>query len=75
MAEGGRLTARDLGLTEAASAPLEPLAKAKERFARSYVAQVLSLNDGNRTKTAQDLAVDPRTIYRYLEAERVEQGE
>ena len=30
---------------------------------------VLALNNGNRTKTARDLGVDPRTIFRYLERE------
>jgi hypothetical protein len=30
---------------------------------------VLELNNGNRTKTARDLGVDPRTIFRHLEKE------
>jgi ActR/RegA family two-component response regulator len=30
---------------------------------------VLERNNGNRTKTARDLGVDPRTIFRYLERE------
>ena len=30
---------------------------------------VLALNSGNRTKTARDLGVDPRTIFRHLEKE------
>jgi hypothetical protein len=29
----------------------------------------LGLNAGNRTKTARDLGVDPRTIFRHLEKE------
>ncbi|MBV1859268.1 MAG: helix-turn-helix domain-containing protein, partial [Nannocystaceae bacterium] len=29
--------------------------------------RVLALNGGNRTKTARDLGVDPRTIFRHLE--------
>jgi DNA-binding NtrC family response regulator len=28
---------------------------------------VLARNNGNRTKTAKDLGVDPRTIFRHLE--------
>ena len=28
---------------------------------------MLALNNGNRTKTARDLGVDPRTIFRHLE--------
>ncbi|HVV52217.1 MAG TPA: hypothetical protein VHO06_21285 [Polyangia bacterium] len=28
---------------------------------------MLAINNGNRTKTARDLGVDPRTIFRHLE--------
>jgi len=31
---------------------------------------VLERNNGNRTQTARDLGVDPRTIFRYLEREQ-----
>jgi len=47
-----------------------PLAVARERFERDYILWVLRKNHGNRTKTAKDLGVDPRTIFRYLEKER-----
>ncbi|MEZ4466778.1 MAG: helix-turn-helix domain-containing protein [bacterium] len=47
-----------------------PLAEAKERFQRRYIDEVLALNHGNRTKTAADLGVDPRTIFRHLEKVR-----
>ena len=43
--------------------------KAKEEFQRKYVLEVLERNNGNRTQTARDLGVDPRTIFRYLERE------
>ena len=33
------------------------------------ILEVLERNNGNRTKTARDLGVDPRTIFRYLERE------
>jgi len=33
----------------------------------SYLNEVLDRNGGNRTKTAKDLGVDPRTIFRHLE--------
>ena len=46
-----------------------PLADAKDKFQREYINQVLELNNGNRTKTARDLGVDPRTIFRHLEKE------
>src|SRR5450432_2973811 len=44
-----------------------PLGDAKERFQREYINEILALNDGNRTKTARDLGVDPRTVFRHLE--------
>jgi transcriptional regulator with GAF, ATPase, and Fis domain len=47
-----------------------PLAMAREKFERDYILWVLRKNQGNRTKTARDLGVDPRTIFRYLEKER-----
>jgi tRNA U34 5-carboxymethylaminomethyl modifying GTPase MnmE/TrmE len=38
--------------------------------AQRHINEVLRLNNGNRTKTARDLDVDPRTIFRHLEKER-----
>ncbi len=46
-----------------------PLAQAREDFTRGYILQVLERNGGNRTRTARDLGVDPRTVFRYLERE------
>ena len=43
------------------------LAEAKDRFQARYINKVLELNGQNRTKTARDLGVDPRTIFRHLE--------
>jgi transcriptional regulator with PAS, ATPase and Fis domain len=59
----------DLDLFPEALAPVLPLAEAREEFQRRYVLEVLERNNGNRTKTARDLGVDPRTIFRYLERE------
>ncbi len=59
----------DLDLTEDQMQPILPLDKAKEEFQRKYILDVLERNNGNRTKTARDLGVDPRTIFRYLERE------
>ncbi|HAA56168.1 MAG TPA: hypothetical protein DCE42_15495, partial [Myxococcales bacterium] len=47
-----------------------PLAEAKDRFQARYINDILRLNGGNRTKTARDLGVDPRTIFRHLEKEQ-----
>lgn len=63
------LSAEDLDLGNDAQAPIVPLEKAKEDFQRQYVMDVLERNNGNRTQTARDLGVDPRTIFRYLERE------
>jgi transcriptional regulator with GAF, ATPase, and Fis domain len=60
----------DLDLGPEAEAPIVPLEKAKEDFQRRYVLEVLERNNGNRTQTARDLGVDPRTIFRYLEKEQ-----
>jgi len=46
-----------------------PLTQAREDFTRNYILQVLERNGGNRTRTARDLGVDPRTVFRYLERE------
>jgi len=46
-----------------------PLTQAREDFTRTYILEVLDRNGGNRTRTARDLGVDPRTIFRYLERE------
>jgi transcriptional regulator with GAF, ATPase, and Fis domain len=59
----------DLGLTGDVLPQILTLAEAKEKFQREYINEVLALNNGNRTKTARDLGVDPRTIFRHLEKE------
>lgn len=61
------LSADDLDLGEDSAEPLLPLERAKEEFQRNYVLSALERNNGNRTQTARDLGVDPRTIFRYLE--------
>ncbi|HTT70633.1 MAG TPA: sigma 54-interacting transcriptional regulator [Anaeromyxobacteraceae bacterium] len=58
---------QDLELGPEALAPVKPLALAKEEFQKRYINEVLERNAGNRTKTAKDLGVDPRTIFRHLE--------
>ncbi|HRG96567.1 MAG TPA: sigma 54-interacting transcriptional regulator [Polyangiaceae bacterium] len=63
------LGVEDLELDQATESPILPLEKAKEEFQRKYVLEVLERNNGNRTQTARDLGVDPRTIFRYLERE------
>jgi transcriptional regulator with GAF, ATPase, and Fis domain len=63
------LAPEDLDLGGPDAQTIVPLEKAKEDFQRRYVLEVLERNNGNRTQTARDLGVDPRTIFRYLERE------
>jgi transcriptional regulator with GAF, ATPase, and Fis domain len=69
MAERVQLAPEDLELSDADLEPIMPLNQAKEDFQRRYINEVLARNNGNRTKTAHDLGVDPRTIFRHLERE------
>jgi DNA-binding NtrC family response regulator len=64
------LSPEDLDLGAAQDVGIMPLEKAKEEFQRKYVLEALERNNGNRTQTARDLGVDPRTIFRYLEKEQ-----
>jgi len=59
----------DLGLTSDVLPQILTLAEAKDKFQREYINEILALNNGNRTKTARDLGVDPRTVFRHLEKE------
>ncbi|HZY02318.1 MAG TPA: sigma 54-interacting transcriptional regulator [Anaeromyxobacteraceae bacterium] len=67
LAEGPLVTAQDLDLRPENLEPIMPLAQAKEEFQKRYINEVLERNGGNRTKTAKDLDVDPRTVFRHLE--------
>jgi transcriptional regulator with GAF, ATPase, and Fis domain len=74
LADKALLGPEDLDLQPDDLPPILPLADAKEKFQRDYINEVLALNNGNRTKTARDLGVDPRTIFRHLEKEGAEPG-
>ena len=67
MADKALLGPEDLDLQPDDLPPVLSLADAKESFQRDYINEILALNNGNRTKTARDLGVDPRTIFRHLE--------
>jgi transcriptional regulator with GAF, ATPase, and Fis domain len=67
LADKALLGPEDLDLSADDLPTILPLADAKEKFQRDYINEVLALNAGNRTKTARDLGVDPRTIFRHLE--------
>jgi transcriptional regulator with GAF, ATPase, and Fis domain len=63
------LSPEDMDLGQEDQEPIVPLEKAKEDFQRRYVLEALERNNGNRTQTARDLGVDPRTVFRHLEKE------
>jgi len=67
LADGPLVGAQDLDLRPENLEPIQPLARAKEEFQKRYINDVLERNGGNRTKTAKDLDVDPRTVFRHLE--------
>jgi transcriptional regulator with GAF, ATPase, and Fis domain len=67
LADRALVSAEDLDLRPEILEPILPLAQAKEEFQKRYINEVLERNNGNRTKTAKDLGVDPRTIFRHLE--------
>jgi transcriptional regulator with GAF, ATPase, and Fis domain len=67
LADRALVASEDLDLRPENLDPILPLAQAKEEFQKRYINEVLERNGGNRTKTAKDLGVDPRTIFRHLE--------
>ena len=74
LAESTVIGPDDLGLTADSLPAILTLAEAKDKFQREYINEVLAVNNGNRTKTARDLGVDPRTIFRHLEKEAGDGG-
>ena len=62
--DAGIVKPEDLDLDDESVAEILPLAEAREVWQSQYINRALALNDGNRTKTARDLDVDPRTITR-----------
>jgi transcriptional regulator with GAF, ATPase, and Fis domain len=77
LCESEKITPEDLDITSEDLEDILPLNDAIERFRRRYINEALARNVDNRTKTAKELGVDPRTIFRHLEAERgqPEEGE
>ncbi|MCC6752340.1 MAG: sigma 54-interacting transcriptional regulator [Deltaproteobacteria bacterium] len=69
LADKPLLSPEDLDLSAEELPPILPLVQATEDFKRRYINEVLARNNDNRTKTAKDLGVDPRTIFRHLERE------
>ncbi len=72
--DGPKITAKDLDLETAVDSTdpeaVLPLSDARDLWQRKYINSILSRYDGNRTRTARALGVDPRTIFRHLEKEK-----
>jgi len=67
LAEKPLINPDDLELRPEQLEPILPLAQARDEWQKRYINEILDRNSGNRTKTAKDLGVDPRTIFRHLE--------
>src|SRR5438105_7021915 len=67
LADGAYITPEDLDVKPEQLDPILPLAVAQEQRKERYIDEPLDRNGRNRTKTAKDLGVDPRTIFRHLE--------
>jgi DNA-binding NtrC family response regulator len=70
LCDGTQVTPEDLDIQTEDLHDILPLADALERFRRRYIDEALERNGGNRAKTARELGVDPRTVFRHLEAAR-----
>ena len=67
LCDGLVISAKDLDITLEKNHKILSLVQAIERFKIKYINDSLERNAGNRTRTAQELEVDPRTIFRHLE--------
>ena len=70
LCEGRELRPEDLDISSEDLEDILPLDDALNRYRKRYIDEALERNGGNRTKTARELGVDPRTIFRHLEAAR-----
>lgn len=75
MCDHNRITPLDLDIKAETTSKVMPLADALERYRSRYITESLERNAGNRTKTASELGVDPRTIFRHLESKKKNQEE
>lgn len=70
LSDSSLVQAEDLDLRPENLEEVVPLATAVEEFKERYIDEVLKRNNENRSRTARDLGVDARTIFRYLERKR-----
>ena len=74
MCDHNRIKASDLDIKADTRAGVMPLAQALDRYRDRYINESLERNAHNRTKAASELGVDPRTIFRHLEAKKKDVG-
>jgi transcriptional regulator with GAF, ATPase, and Fis domain len=67
MSDRALLTPEDMGLKAGDKRNIKGMDEAVEDFKKSYIREVLDLNNWNKAQTARDLGVDPRTIFRFIE--------
>ena len=67
LCDGLTISNKDFDIAIEKNYKILSLTEALERFKIKYINDSLERNAGNRTKTAQELDVDPRTIFRHLE--------
>jgi transcriptional regulator with GAF, ATPase, and Fis domain len=72
MCDHNRITANDLDIKAESTSRILPLSDALDRYRARYINESLERNAHNRTKTAGELGVDPRTIFRHLEGQKKE---
>lgn len=70
MCDHNRITTNDLDIKAEITTEIMPLALALDKYRARYITESLERNAGNRTKTASELGVDPRTIFRHLESKK-----
>ena len=75
LADSPLITPEDMDIRAEQLDPILPLAVAQEQWKERYIDEALDRNAGNRTKTAKDLDVDPRTIFRHLRSKAEKRGE
>ena len=75
LADSAYITPEDLDVKPEQLEPILPLAVAQEQWKERYIDEALDRNGQNRTKTAKDLDVDPRTIFRHLRSKAEKRGE
>jgi len=69
LADKTHITLDEIGL-DAKTMKVIPLSVAKHNFQKEYILKILKRNNWNKSKTAQELGIDTRTIFRYLETNK-----